>query len=161
MRAKQPWFIISPLTCYGKHTVLAPLKIITLNESTMKLKIDFYSSEEHVSGTVSQKQQLGKNINHHSDGACFSARMCMVWLLIVKADGNSWSWRFLRFSVFSKKKTPTVSNNYASTSEYHKDFKEPCHWNGDIHSIMKTSFQWEEKTHTGKDKFCARWRIVQ
>ena len=78
MRAEQPWFIISLLTYHGKHTVLAPLKIITLNESTLKLKIDFYSSEEHVSGKVSQKQQLGKNTNHHSDGACFSARKCTM-----------------------------------------------------------------------------------
>lgn len=61
-----------------KAHCVAPLKITTLNEPTMKLKIDFYSSEEHVSETVSQKQQLGKNTNRHSDGACFSARKCMV-----------------------------------------------------------------------------------
>jgi len=53
MRAEQPRFIILLITYHGKHTVLAPLKLTTLNESTMKLKIDFYPSEEDVSGTVS------------------------------------------------------------------------------------------------------------
>lgn len=56
-----------------ESTLWAPLTITAWNESTMTLKIDFYSSEECVSGMMSEKQPLGKNNPVPQMELCFCA----------------------------------------------------------------------------------------